>query len=472
MESPGFPSDPMNQISVRNPATGEVVGHVPSCTIAEVNAAVLRASEAYPSWAARDPADRGKILYNAASLVRNRQKELSRLLTLEQGKPLKESANEIAGFARILEYYASISGVTRGDYSYSSLYGHAIVTRMPLGVCGAIIPWNVPALIMGWKTGPVLASGNALILKPASTTPLTCVQLASCLCEAGLPPGILQIVTGPGKVIGEAIALHPDIRALSFTGEVATGRRIASLAAPHFKRVTLELGGSDPMIVCRDAEQTEAAKGAVSGRFFNCGQTCTAVKRLIVDETIIEEFTGKLRTLIAALRIGNGLISGIDIGPIHSVLQQNRLISQVERTIDGGLGTLVTGGKKPVSPGLSKGNFYEPTLVTDIDPQAPLIREEVFGPVLPVIPFSSLDDAISIANNTIFGLGASIWTHDSRIISRACTEIQAGIVWVNQHLKIPPEVPFGGVKDSGNGRENGRYALEHYLEEKTILIRP
>ncbi|MFH0966563.1 MAG: aldehyde dehydrogenase family protein [Methanobacteriota archaeon] len=470
--SPGILSVQSEFIPVINPATGEKIGAIPRGTAADVDAAVIRASATFPSWAAKDPADRGKILYNAAALVRTRQIELSRLLTSEQGKPLKESANEIAGFARTLEYYASISGGMRGDYSHSSLYGHAMVSWKPLGVCGAIIPWNVPAIIMGWKVGPVLASGNALILKPASTAPLTCIALASCLTDAGLPPELLQIVPGPGEVVGEAIAAHPDIRAVSFTGEITTGRRVASLAAPQFKRLTLELGGSDPMIVCKDADLTGAAKGAVAGRFYNCGQTCTAVKRLFVDEEIENEFTGKLLTLIEDLKVGNGLSPGVDIGPVHTNLQRSRLISQIERTVDAGYGTLRAGGKKPETSELTKGSFFEPTLLTEVDPRAPVLQEEVFGPVLPVLSYHSIDDAISASNNTPFGLGASVWTHDSRIISRVCTELQAGIVWINQHLKIPPEVPFGGVKQSGIGRENGRYALEHYLEEKTILIRP
>lgn len=474
MDLPDFipaSDDIEDPIPVINPATGALVGKIHQGSAAEVDAAVLRASEAFPKWATKDATERAKVLFKAAALVRNRQAAYAGLLTSEQGKPLKESRNEIAGFARILEYYASISGLLRGDYGHSSAYGHAIVSRNPLGVCGAIIPWNVPAIIMGWKVGPALASGNALILKPATTAPLTCMQLASCLVEAGLPAHILQVVTGPGPVVGEAIVAHPGIRAVSFTGEVETGRRVASLSAPLFKRVTLELGGSDPMIVCKDADLTEAAKGAVAGRFFNCGQTCTAVKRLFIDSSVEEEFVNKLETLITGLKIGNGMESGVDIGPVHSLTQRNLIADQVERTIEGGFGTIKAGGKE-ITTGESGSSFFEPTLISGIDPDAPVIREEVFGPVLPVMSFETFDDAVSAANSTPFGLGASIWTHDTRLVSRACEELQAGIVWVNQHLKIPPEVPFGGTKDSGIGRENGRYALEHYLEEKTILIKP
>ena len=469
--APADEHDQSNTTPVINPATGEVVGRIRKGSAEDVNAAVLRASEVSPGWAAKDATERAKVLFGAAALVRNRQGELAELLTREQGKPLKESRNEIAGFARILEYYASISGLLKGDYGHSSAYGHAIVSRNPLGVCGAIIPWNVPAIIMGWKVGPALAAGNSVILKPATTAPLTCIQLAGCFVEAGLPSDILQVVTGPGPVVGEAIAAHPGIRAVSFTGEVGTGRRVASLAAPYFKRVTLELGGSDPMIVCKDADLTEAAKGAVAGRFFNCGQTCTAVKRLFVDSSVEEEFVHKLQTLISSLKVGNGLESGVDMGPVHSLAQRSLIADQVGRTIEGGFGTIKTGGSE-ITTGSLGSSFFEPTLLSGLDPEAPVLKEEVFGPVLPIMMFETLDDAISAANSTQFGLGASVWTHDTRIVSRACEELQAGIVWVNQHLKIPPEVPFGGTKDSGIGRENGRYALDHYLEEKTILIKP
>jgi acyl-CoA reductase-like NAD-dependent aldehyde dehydrogenase len=463
--------DHSHTIQVHNPATGEEIGTVPYGDAGVVDTAVNAASAGWEVWAARDPADRGKVLYHAADLIRSRQEELARLLTTEQGKPLKESKNEIAGFSRVLEYYASIAGGLRGDYGHSSLYGHALVSRHPLGVCGAIIPWNMPALIMAWKVGPALAAGNAIIVKPASTAPLTCIRLASVLVSAGVPEAVLQVITGPGGVVGEAMAAHPGIRALSFTGGTETGRRVASLAAPHFKKITLELGGSDPMIVCSDADLTEAARGAVAGRFYNCGQTCTAVKRLFVDEKIEEAFIRKTAEIIRSLRIGSGLSPGVDMGPMHSDFQRKQLIDQVSRTIDGGFGRLQAGGACPQGPGLT-GSFYEPTLITGLTPGAPVLEEEVFGPVLPVMPFSTIDEAFDEANLTRYGLGASVWTHDTRIVSRAIRELQAGIVWINQHLKIPPEVPFGGTKDSGIGRENGRYALDHYLEEKTILIKP
>lgn len=457
-------------IPVFNPADGTLVGTVPGNTPSDLNEAVEASLTAFPSWSRRDMVDRGKVLFTAARMVRDQQDHLATLLTREQGKPLKESANEIAGFARVLEYYASVSGSLRGEYSYSRLYGHSIVSRRPLGVCGAIIPWNMPVLIMGWKICPALVTGNTMVLKPATTAPLTCIALAGILVTAGIPEGVLSILTGPGEVIGEAMAAHPDIRALSFTGEISTGIRVSTRAAPTMKRLILELGGSDAMIVCRDADIGAAASGAVSGRFFNCGQTCTAVKRLFVDDIIADEFISRVKERISAMKVGNGLALGTDMGPMHTASHRDRLLDQVERTVSSGRGRIILGEAVPdrTSP---DGSFLNPILITDVSPDAPVVTEEVFGPVLPVIRYYKLDDAIQMANHTRYGLGASVWTEDLKTITRTSEELTSGIVWINQHLKIPPEVPFGGMKESGHGRENGIRALDHYLEDKTILIR-
>ena len=459
-------------ISVHNPADGSLVGTIPSGTHEDVDNAVIHAEEAFSSWSHTDPLNRSKILFSAAQLVRADQQNLAGLLTREQGKPLRESQNEIAGFARILEYYASISGTMQGDYGISRQYGHMMVVREPIGVCAAIIPWNVPAIIMGWKIGPVLAAGNTMVLKPSRTAPLTCMALAGHLHAAGLPPSVLRIVTGPGEEVGEALATNTSVRSLSFTGAVSTGIRVAELAAPTLKKMVLELGGSDAMIVCTDADLDAAAKGAVLGRFFNCGQTCTAIKRVFVDATIARPFIRRVEELTGSLRLGNGLEKGVDMGPVHTAAQREHIHSLVQETVDGGMATVLAGGSVPDDPQYSSGTFYHPTILTDVDSDAPVMKEEVFGPVLPITSFDTLDEAISLANATRFGLGSSIWTHDMRTISRAIGDLKVGMVWVNQHLRIPPEVPFGGTKCSGIGRENGRYALLHYLEEKTILINP
>ncbi|MCA1914850.1 aldehyde dehydrogenase family protein, partial [Methanospirillum hungatei] len=326
----------MNQESydIYNPADGSLVGSVPAGTPDDVNNAVSTAWEAFRSWSQTDPLDRSKLLFSAAQLVRADTKDLARLLTREQGKPLRESMNEVAGFARVLEYYASISGTLQGDSGFSKTYGHMMVMRQPLGVCAAIIPWNMPVLIMGWKIGPVLATGNTMIVKPSTTAPLTCKALAGYLYRVGVPESVLQLVTGSGEVVGDALARHPDIKSLSFTGAFPTGIQVAEHAAKTLKRTILELGGSDAMIVCKDADLEAAAKGAVSGRFFNCGQTCTAIKRVFVDTSISAPFVKRVRELAGALQVGNGLVAGVDMGPVHTKRQRDILHLQVQETVD------------------------------------------------------------------------------------------------------------------------------------------
>ncbi len=457
---------------VRNPATAALVDRAPLGSAEDVGNAVDAADEALNGWSVLPPRDRGRILFLAARTVRNRSAELAALLTAEQGKPFQEAVDEIRGFAQVLEYYHALPASLHGGYLTLPPYGHALVAHRPLGVCGAIIPWNMPAILMAWKVGPALAAGNTLVLKPACAAPLTCLALAGILQDSGLPAGVLNVVTGSGETVGRAITRHPAIRKVSFTGEVETGRQVAMDAAPTMKRVTLELGGSDPMIVCDDADIADAVEGAVRGRFYNCGQTCTAVKRLYVFESVAEEFIRRLTARIASLQVGNGMEEGVDMGPLINGAARERLIRLVDAVRKRGEGRIVTGGGVPGGGGYERGSFYLPTLVTDLPSDSVLFSEEVFGPVLPVATVSDLDDAIEQANSTRYGLGASIWTKNIETAMRAADEIRAGIVWVNQHLRIPPEVPLGGVKESGIGRENGYRALERYLEERAILIKP
>ncbi|MFY1111414.1 MAG: aldehyde dehydrogenase family protein [Methanosarcinaceae archaeon] len=458
-------------MEVRNPATGELVDSAPAGCREDVDAAVEAAGRACGSWASLSPQERARFLYRAAGLVRERGEELALLLTLEQGKPLPEARNEIRGFASVLEYYCGLASTVKGEFIPVPGNGYSFTLNEPLGVCAAIIPWNMPALIMGWKLGPALVSGNTVVLKPASSTPLTNLKLAFLLGEAGLPAGVLNLVTGPGSVVGEAIAGHPDIRKLSFTGESGTGKRVAALAAPTLKRLTLELGGSDPMIVCDDAELETAVDGVLRGRFYNCGQTCTAVKRLYLFEGIAEEFLGLLERRVRSLRVGNGMLDGIDMGPLNNEGQRNYVAELVRGVEERGEGKILTGGKVPAGGGYSDGYFFEPTLISEVSPDSRLLTEEVFGPVLPVVRVQNLDEAIEEANRTRYGLGASVWTKNIDRVRQAYEQLKAGTVWVNQHLKVAPELPFGGTKESGLGRENGPYALSDYLESKTVMIR-
>ncbi|MCQ8893500.1 MAG: aldehyde dehydrogenase family protein [Methanolinea sp.] len=457
-------------MGVINPATGEEIDRVPEGTLYEVDDAVRAAEEAFPAWAARTARERGLVLLRAASLVRERHHDFARLLTSEQGKPLRESTDEIRGFANVLEYYAEISGTLRGEFISLGQAGSAIVTHEPLGVCGAIIPWNMPALLMAWKVAPALLAGNTVVFKPASRTPLTSGSLTRIMEEAGLPPGALNIVTGRGEVVGEAIVRHPGISKVSFTGDVETGARVRELASGSFKEVTLELGGSDPMIVWKDADIDSAVAGALRGRFYNAGQTCTAVKRLFVHQAIGAEFLKRLKARVEGLRIGNGLDPGVDMGPLCGETQRDTIAALVEDLKLKGQGRVVTGGEPLRGLPFDRGFFYAPTLVTDVHPGSPLLQREVFGPVLPVMCVPDLNTAIMHANETRYGLGASVWTRDIEVAREVFSRVQAGIVWVNRHLTLPPEVPFGGVKSSGIGRENGSRALYSYTREKTLSI--
>jgi betaine-aldehyde dehydrogenase len=457
-------------IEVKNPATGELIDRVPAGSAGDVAEAVEAAAEAFPGWKKTGMRERGKILFHAAQKVREQHKDLARLLTLEQGKPLREAIDEVRGYANILEYYAGISAQPAGETVRLGTSGDALVVREPLGICGAIIPWNMPVLIMGWKTGPALLAGNTLILKPASTTPLTNLRLAAILDEAGLPPGVLNVVTGSGGVVGEALVSHPEVKKISFTGNCVTGKRIRELASAHLKEITLELGGSDPMIVMDDADIDKAVEGALRGRFYNAGQTCTAVKRLYVHQKIAGEFVQQLKGRITALNVGNGLGPKTDMGPLNSAEQRDRIVRIVDTTRERGDGTILTGGGVLRGKAYESGYFYHPTLVTGVAPDSCLFTEEVFGPVLPVMAVPDLDAAIAAANTSRYGLGASVWTKNLHTAKRVFDEVQAGIVWVNRHLTVPPEVPFGGNLESGIGRENGYHAVDQYSRARTLFL--
>jgi len=456
---------------VKNPATGELLEQVPRGTEADIALAVEAATSAFEGWASLSPQQRGMVFYRAAGLVRQRKDELAALLTKEQGKPIAEARNELEGFAHVLEYYCGLAGSLRGDFVPVPGNGYAFTVKKPLGVCAAIIPWNMPALIMGWKIAPALISGNTFVLKPASNTPLTNLTLAFILNEAGLPAGVLNVVTGPGETVGESLVRNPSVRKISFTGESRTGKRVAELAASGMKRVTLELGGSDPMIVCDDANLESAVAGAIRGRFYNCGQTCTAVKRLYVFESIADEFIKKLETGVKNLKVGNGFDNTTDMGPLNNRHQLDFIKELVAEIKEKEEGKIIAGGKVPAFEGSDKGYFFEPTLVSDVSGDSRLLKEEVFGPLLPVVTVKDLDEAIEEANRSNYGLGASIWTKNIDRVRIGCEQLKAGIIWVNQHLKVAPEVPFGGVKESGFGRENGPDIFSEYLETRTIMLK-
>jgi succinate-semialdehyde dehydrogenase/glutarate-semialdehyde dehydrogenase len=403
-------------------------------------------------------------------LLQEREKELARLLTQEQGKPLREAMLEIRRFAHTLAHYAGLAKSIRGGYVPAlddRRYG--MIVKKPIGVCGAIVPWNFPVSLLGNKIGPALVTGNTIVVKPAATTPLTDIQAVQILNEAGLPPGVLNIVPGPARIVGETLLTDARVRKIGFTGATSTGKHVMEVAAQNVKRVTLELGGSDPMIVCEDADIDEAVSAASVGRFFNCGQACLAIKRLYLFANIFEEFVAKLAAKAEKLRVGNGLEQGVIVGPLHTAAQREEVEQQVDDAIKRGARVL-TGGKRPAGEAFSKGNFYLPTLLADVDEGARVIQEEVFGPALPILRVKDLDEAIRKANSSIYGLGSSIWTRDLDKATHAAEALEAGYTWINSPQIIFDELPFGGVKQSGLGKEHGEEALDYYMETKSVVV--
>ncbi len=455
---------------IRNPATGEIVGRAAAATAHDVDMAIDAADSAFRKWSAVPPPQRAEILYKAAHVLKEREKDLSCLLTQEQGKPLREAVLEIRRFAHTLEHYAGLAKSIRGGYVPAlddRRYG--MIVKRPIGVCGSIVPWNFPVSLLGNKVGPALVTGNTVVVKPAGTTPLTDVQVVLILNEAGLPPGVLNIVPGPAGIVGEALLKDARVRKIGFTGATSTGKHVMEVAAQNIKRVTLELGGSDPMIVCDDADIDEAVSAASVGRFFNCGQACLAIKRLYLFDSIYDSFVSKLTAKAGKLRAGNGLEQGVIVGPLHTSSQRDEVEGQVEDAVRRGA-RILTGGKRPSGEAFDKGNFYLPTLLVDVDENSKVVREEVFGPALPILRVKDLDEAIDKANNSIYGLGSSIWTRDLDKATRAAEQIEAGYTWINSPQIIFDELPFGGVKQSGLGKEHGEEALDYYMETKSVVV--
>ncbi len=462
---------------VCNPASGELVDSVPLGTAQDVDQAVKAAEEAFAVWADTSAEDRGVALANACELIKEHAAEIAQLLTAEQGKTLFEANLEIHHLVHGLEFYAGLASKVRGSYVPLPQKGaYGLVVRQPIGVCGAIVPWNFPLTLMGTKVGPALAAGNTIIVKPASTTPLATLRAAELIQQATyaggkgkLPAGAINVVTGSGAEVGEALLAHPNVRRIAFTGSTEVGRHVMEVAGPQIKRITLELGGSDPMIVCEDADVATAAKMADTGRFFNCGQMCLGVKRLFVHDSIYDAFVDQLRGILEKKTVGPGTERSSRMGPLHLAYQRQEIEEQVEDARRRGAKVSVGGGR-PDGDGLANGNFYLPTLIEDAPWDSRVVREEVFGPVLPVFRFTDLDEAIEKANDTIYGLGSSIWTRDLIKANKAIDRLQAGNVWVNSLHYGYDELPFGGVKASGLGREHGPEALDYYLETKGVVI--
>jgi acyl-CoA reductase-like NAD-dependent aldehyde dehydrogenase len=461
------------EIEVVNPATEEVVGTVPSGAPADVEVAVATAKGAFPGWAATAVEARAGILAKAAELIEANAKALAAVLTSEQGKPIAEAIGEVKHLAHGVRYYAEAATKVRGAYqelpsTLGPSYGQVI--RRPMGVCAAITPYNFPLTLLGTKVAPALAMGNTVVAKPAATTPLATLEVARLFAEAGVPDGVLNVVTARGAVVGDALVGHPDVRRVAFTGSTEVGRHVVAVAGPQLKRVTLELGGSDPVIVCEDADVDAAVKAVIIGRYWNAGQACLGCKRVFVHESAYDAFVGQLVERVERYEPGDGTVKAekprLRMGPIHTKAGRDELLGQIEDGVAAG-GELLTGGG---TGGQAKGWFLEPAVVAEPGDGSRMVREEVFGPVLPVFRYTDFDDAIRRANDTRYGLGSSIWTHDVRHIHRAAQELETGMTWVNQIHYGYDELPFGGVKDSGFGKEHGLEALDTYVELKSVVV--
>jgi succinate-semialdehyde dehydrogenase/glutarate-semialdehyde dehydrogenase len=462
-----------DEIPVVNPATEDVIDSVPAGSPEDVEVAVATAQRAFAAWSRTDVEKRAAILARAAEMIGEHAKELSATLTAEQGKPLAESMGEVNHLAHGVRFYAEAATKVRGAYQeLPSAFGPAygMVIRRPMGVCAAITPYNFPLTLLGTKVAPALASGNTVVAKPAATTPLATLEVARLFSEAGVPDGVLNVVTGRGSVIGDALVSHPDVRRVAFTGSTEVGRRVAKLAAPDLKRLSLELGGSDPVIVCADADVDAAVRAVIIGRYWNAGQACLGCKRVFVEDPVFDQFVSQLVERVGRYEPGDGTTKPekpkLRMGPIHTRAGRDELLEQIESGVSSGGELLIGGG---TGSGQS-GYFLEPAVIAEPAAGSRVMSEEVFGPVLPVMRFSDFDDAIRRANDTPYGLGSSIWTHDSRLIHRAALQIDSGMTWVNQIHYGYDELPFGGTKASGFGKEHGIEALDSYVELKSVVV--
>ncbi|TYC51465.1 betaine-aldehyde dehydrogenase [Rhodobacterales bacterium] len=450
------------------PATGEVIARIMAADNSVVDAAIRSARDGQRIWAATSPADRGRVLRRAAELLREKNRELSILETLDTGKPLQETLiADAASGADCLEYFGNLAPTLTGEHI--DLGGSfAYTKREPLGICFGIGAWNYPIQIACWKAAPALACGNAMIFKPSEITPLSALKLAETLIEAGLPEGVFNVVQGFGDV-GATFVAHPEIAKVSLTGSVPTGAKVAALAGEHLKKTTLELGGKSPLIVFDDADVDNAVSAAINANFYSTGQICSNGTRVFVHSAIKEAFLERLSERTAKAVLGDPLDEATNIGPLVSKQQFDKVLNYMQVGQDEGA-RLVCGGGTATVGSLPDGYFVQPTVFADVKDDMRIAREEIFGPVLSVLDFDDEDDVIARANDTEFGLAAGVFTKDIQRAHRVINQLQAGTCWINTYNLTPIEMPFGGYKKSGMGRENGHAAIEYYSQIKSVYV--
>jgi betaine-aldehyde dehydrogenase len=446
-------------LAVIEPATEAVLDEVPRAAVDDVDRAVARARAAFPAWRALAPADRAALLRGLADALAAHREELAMLEARNAGKPIGDARGEMDMVAQTIGYYAGAPERLLGD-SIPVSGGQAWTVREPLGVVGLIVPWNFPLTIACWKLGPALAAGNTVVLKPAELTPLTALRFASIALEAGLPEGVVNVVVGPGSSCGARLVSHPDVAKIAFTGSTEVGRSIAAGAAATIKRVTLELGGKSPNLVFADADLEAAAAAAPGAVFGNAGQDCCARSRILVQESVLDEFMGLLEGAVTGLRVGDPLDSRTQMGPLISASHR----AGVSSFLDDGAPVAFRG-----SAPSGRGFWFAPTVLCPVDPGARAAREEIFGPIAVVIPFADEEEAIRLANDTIYGLSGSIWSRDGARALRVARALDAGVLSINSNTSVRVSTPFGGFKQSGYGRELGPHALDAYTEVKSIF---
>jgi succinate-semialdehyde dehydrogenase/glutarate-semialdehyde dehydrogenase len=459
-------ADGGTSLPVTNPATGEVLGAVPNMGAAETRRAIEAANAAWAGWRARTAKERSAILRKWSDLMLANQEDLAVIMTAEQGKPLVESRGEIAYAASFIEWFAEEARRVYGD----TIPGHQpdkriVVLKQPVGVCAAITPWNFPAAMITRKAGPALAVGCTMVSKPASATPFSALALAELAERAGVPKGVFSVVTGSATAIGGEMTSNPLVRKVTFTGSTETGKLLIAQAAKTVKKVSMELGGNAPFIVFDDADLDAAADGAIASKYRNAGQTCVCANRVLVQDRVYDAFAAKLAERVAKFKIGNGLEPGVIIGPLIDAAA----VAKVEEHIADALAKgarVATGGRRHALGGL----FFEPTILTDVTPAMKVTREETFGPVAPLFRFETEEEAIRLANDTEFGLASYFYARDLGRVWRVSEALEYGMVGINTGLLSTTEAPFGGVKESGLGREGSKYGIDEYLEIKYLCM--
>ncbi|MFC9224370.1 gamma-aminobutyraldehyde dehydrogenase [Streptomyces hygroscopicus] len=454
---------------VVDPATGERVFSYRLAGPADVDAAVAAAGAALPEWAGATPGERSDALHRFAAVLTERAEDLAHAESSQCGKPIKLSTEfDVPGTIDNTAFFAGAARQLEGKAAAEYSGDHtSYIRREPIGVVGSVAPWNYPLQMAAWKVLPAIAAGNTIVLKPAELTPLTSLMFAQAATEAGIPDGVVNVVSGTGPEAGEHLVSHPGVAMTSFTGSTAVGKRVAALATATVKRVHLELGGKAPFVVFDDADLEAAAHGAVAGALINTGQDCTAATRAYVQRPLYDAFIAAVADLMETVRLGDPFDPHTDLGPLVSHAQRDRVAGFVERAR--GYATVVTGGAAPGGD-LARGAYYRPTLITGAPQDSEIVQAEIFGPVLAVLPFDGDDEGIALANDTPYGLAASAWSRDVYRTGRASREIRAGCVWINDHIPIISEMPHGGVRASGFGKDMSAYSFEEYTQVKHVMF--